>query len=887
MKIKKFNIASLAGMTLVAFAMIGCSDDLKEGSAENASIDGIVLSIPNVETSAEFEASRASSAVVNQEGALTDLWLLVFKKSGNNEYTRVMCEDINNVDPINSSISNSYKNYKLNLETGIYKFYLLGNLSHYAGGNSYTSALNSISDIEALNLSFDGVLTPGKLPMACLSSVKLNQSATALDGTEISIDANDIKNGKQIFADLRFLCSKVRYTVLFDNSANGFSSVFGANVIDFDSDVEVDNIIKTTPIKESLSNWDNAYLNVSKTAALNARKYEANYPAKDGSSLDLTGSTADWGNQRAWQGIVYLPENTNSATGKKTTLTITGAVKNPSGQEIYTVERAAELFPAGQAGGVLKRGQMYDLVLSVKDYEGIDARIISITDWTVQALYYTLHGPNELEVETTTIAVTSNEPGKLWYRSDVAPEDITFNYPLIEFTNSQGADQTEEFFIANVMKDNNGQWLLNENGDYQIEVKVNPAIPLNILTQVQNGNGYYKTAYQYFEIVAGRICKKIQVTPLELEAYLKVTPREILIDVREYIASGINDTYINLKIETNITDNITFSSPDLTNITNTSEVLYLTTGEGSSNLNANAFKISNGVGTVRLRVKDFFKSNVFWKTAKSYTLTFNASSGAVNESEQVNIKVKPFTSDYVIHFKPSNGWSNPHIYVYQCLEMPADLPEDSPNKNYEGKTVGYGARDYNNNAGLEYIFTNNIAFKGWLGYGGSVDPNQSATYYNGFVHLGGDNNDNGDLRFNPTNYNYAKNIYNYDVDLNSAHEKSRDSWTCATCKTYVNPTSYNNNGQRTFPGVAMVNEGNGWYKYTLTGVATPGKAMIMFFDGHTWDRATEEAGRRYPNKIDGKDPVGIPLFDFPDNEGWLKYDGIVSNRDQNFYDDQP
>lgn len=59
----------------------------------------------------------------------------------------------------------------------------------------------------------------------------------------------------------------------------------------------------------------------------------------------------------------------------------------------------------------------------------------------------------------------------------------------------------------------------------------------------------------------------------------------------------------------------------------------------------------------------------------------------------------------------------------------------------------------------------------------------------------------------------------------------------------------------------MIDEGNGWWKYTLTGIATPGKALIMFGDGHTY----KDVMNRYP----GNDEVGIPLFDYPSREGWF------------------
>ena len=61
----------------------------------------------------------------------------------------------------------------------------------------------------------------------------------------------------------------------------------------------------------------------------------------------------------------------------------------------------------------------------------------------------------------------------------------------------------------------------------------------------------------------------------------------------------------------------------------------------------------------------------------------------------------------------------------------------------------------------------------------------------------------------------------------------------------------------------MKHEDGDWYQFELTGVATPGKALIMFANWHGGD------GGRYPNAGNGWSDPGIPLFDYPDREGWI------------------
>lgn len=67
----------------------------------------------------------------------------------------------------------------------------------------------------------------------------------------------------------------------------------------------------------------------------------------------------------------------------------------------------------------------------------------------------------------------------------------------------------------------------------------------------------------------------------------------------------------------------------------------------------------------------------------------------------------------------------------------------------------------------------------------------------------------------------------------------------------------------------------------MSGVATPGKAMIMFTNGH--NSAEDNSGYRYPNE----NQVGVLLFDFPDNEGWFLFDGNSNHHTLSFYDEEP
>ena len=76
---------------------------------------------------------------------------------------------------------------------------------------------------------------------------------------------------------------------------------------------------------------------------------------------------------------------------------------------------------------------------------------------------------------------------------------------------------------------------------------------------------------------------------------------------------------------------------------------------------------------------------------------------------------------------------------------------------------------------------------------------------------------------------------------------------------------------RQWPGIRMKPDSDGWYYFELTDIADPGRTLIMFADAHIgWEYI--------PHRFPGDGEVGIPLFDFPSREGWLKYNGNVDDR---------
>ena len=490
MKLNKYNIAASAiGLFGAMFGLSSCADDLGV-KTDDLETSGIVLMVPDVELAAEFPTTKAEAASSAAEGALSELYLYVFKTDGGNSEL-VDRRNLKNDNAL--SVGNTYyKAYNLDLQPGSYKFYLLGNISDYAGD---VSSLGTEAAIKALTLKFDGkTLAAGNLPMACLSKVALSEGPTTADQA-IEITKEDAKKGKKIYADLSFLLSKVRYTVLFDNSANGISAAFGTNIADFSSDdaVSFTNILNTTPIEGSKTVAQDAEF-TSANGKIETFTYptEVDYPKE--SSTNLSATTTDK-NKCAWQGVVYLPENL--IAGKQTIFKLKGQAQTSTGTRIYDLGKEITLCPSNVNGGNFSRGNLYDIVVSVKNYDGVNVQVNAAT-WTPTSLLADfVH--TYLNMESTKAKVTSLDDDVLKYDTD-GRGGITF-----ELTSNGDLQDKNGVLIpltTPVIKAS-----FNTN-DKTITFSANSNIDVTKLKENSNGE-IIGTAEGY--IKAGNIKKKIEI----------------------------------------------------------------------------------------------------------------------------------------------------------------------------------------------------------------------------------------------------------------------------------------------------------------------------------------------------------------------------------------
>lgn len=732
-------------------------------------------------------ASRAEEKDLDteaKEGDIHSLWLLAYNTDNS---------DYNVIRQLQSSgqLTHEYSEYRIEFKPGKYRIYVVANLDPYIA--KAISASTEESYLENLILNFKADKLPNTtdgLPMACLPA--------QVDGADPDLGIITVEAGttKTIQTDLSFLCAKVRYTILFDNSEGGFSrESFGSSAVTFNT-ASLTGVRKETPLYSSV----NASADAFEVDPIDLKAVNASNDLSDLADPGFTPSAT--GAQRAWQGTMYLPENL--LTGARTILHL-GATLDGNGANLsYTVKLPKNAAEANDSPeNTLTRGHFYDLVgrvTTIGDQIDITA---SVADWTLQALTYDLHGPYFLHVDKTKI------------EDLVAGLEETFTYetdaPDIKF---ESCDYDgKKLFIVDKGVD-------EETGKNYISVKVNPQIAAS--GAVLKGNKYY------FDIIAANLRKRILVTPVKLTPFLNVSPTEIEINIAEYIASGDYEAEIPIEFITNL-PKVTITGYD---------------GWDKSKIELEGEKShTESQGTNTLKIKGFNDGKWPSDQTFTFTLTYTATNGTNTEKKTVNITVKPNILDYVIHLRTPN-WTSPHIYVYQCLQFPADLSIT----NRRSKPVGEDSQ----HAALEYAFTSKIAFKGWKGYGGP-DCNDPTVYadFNGGFYI-------PTQYYNGTDYGNYKpsnpNRYYDNMDFSANHRKNITN--CIDCK---------NGDNNQYPGISMIYEGNGWWKYTLTGIATPGKALIMFASGHSY----ADNMQRYP----GQDQVGIPLFDYPNREGWFDLTG--------------
>lgn len=362
----KLNIIKkIAFSSLLAVFFSGCVNDHSditmnpETTEEPAAVE-FTVPLNGFSFTAGTKADQSSTY---QEGWISNMYLIIIKEKDSEG------KDVNtfNIVELDTSGYNpqvgedkKYNKFYVNLYPGTYRFYLLANFDRYLNRFTHVSDILSEKELKdvVLNFTADMPLLPSHLPMAAeplnfsynYSTIQTVKDENGED-TEVEIfetEQQDKTNGRvkivsgsagkknHIYATLQFLCSKVRYTILYDNTVGGFSEKFGNSSIRFIINQSTDrptarNIRRQTrffpgltPLPENVdqANFyimppgvinDDAENRATWTLEINRYEFKgADYPTSPNDNLTIwPENLASWkeSRQRAWQGIVYLPEN--------------------------------------------------------------------------------------------------------------------------------------------------------------------------------------------------------------------------------------------------------------------------------------------------------------------------------------------------------------------------------------------------------------------------------------------------------------------------------------------------------------------------------------------------------------------------------------------------
>lgn len=391
------------------FILMGCKEtDLPEkeiGEQIPEGMEKITFLIPDYAGGSAQFGTRAFNE--EQEGYMSNLYLIAVKYvdyqydvNGDLTKTKLATPKVYSfsLNPIGEKFQlkkDDFHLFNVALYPGEYRMGMIANADLYLQRATKITDFTEESQLNDIVLNYDEntMLAPTHLPMVCMpENMKYSEG---LNGEKVSVadiednlipinrinkeEENQKDTEIHIWVTMSFLCSKVRYTILFDKTVDGISNSFGTSWIRFNVDDQkkptVTNLRRQTQLIPGVSQggdqtpydendpfihhynedephgfwtmdigryyWSGREWSEDPDWKTNGTLHgteDADYPLTPTSKLDpWDRSTAEWipMEQKVWQGVVYLPENDGSTATDPTT----GEALNTS------IERTLLRFP--------------------------------------------------------------------------------------------------------------------------------------------------------------------------------------------------------------------------------------------------------------------------------------------------------------------------------------------------------------------------------------------------------------------------------------------------------------------------------------------------------------------------------------------------------------
>ena len=621
MKIRDFILSLVSWFILLV--TVSCSDELGGERAPISSESNLHVLVPTVLSSRGTRADDASglptyNATVD-ECQINDLTLYAFpiKNEG-----KLLVETL--PAPLATMMTKEgIATYQLNITPGKYHIYVVANMNDVLAGQTITTE----DALKNMVLDYRPTSTTGMPVCTNIPMIYEPEKDASGNLAETEITAAGDKY-KEIAANLKFTCVKVKLNLIFDPSNTEVATNFGGKTFSINS-ISAEKLSPFTHLywggKFEAPTWaDKDYADKDYKDGISSTSYETSDASAvyytewtDNRSASATNNNDDikgTGDAKKtpdnaagkwlFQQTYYLPERYISSEADRSYLTINGNVGGTAVNN-YRINLGHKKDETSTVP-VFPRGTFYEITGAIKTLGNMELDCkVSVKDWEPVKI--------DADFNHTTLCVSKTKANVTSMKNDY----ITYNSNAV--TVGFGCDtkiNSKDIIIGT----KRGK---DANGNDSIEFRVNPNIPIKDYAEEQR-KGTAK-----FWIKANNLKKYIDVN-YDVTPYLDVTKELVIYYNKDDKSQNIR----NIKWDTNLGGIVLDRTTDT---------------KGSSIISMSVKSSDDATGT-------------FTVTAKEDPVTttiheFKVTSKDGSKSQTVRVTVSPPIGDYRIYFRAINDRS--------------------------------------------------------------------------------------------------------------------------------------------------------------------------------------------------------------------------------------